>query len=234
MFMRAVMLVERAGVRGLLENTSHTWFFFRIVSSYCLWFACVQASGRVCQTAGCVNHSWSVPLSRVSFGRGVGPEGKSSGVKDKRNGRLVLVHYTVTQHLQFLSPLLSHSCGNDLPTWDSSVWGPYWQDNFGMFCTYSQWILKFHHCVITPEVCRCFCWLKEFTQLFPVFSHYGFSKTHLSGSQSWTQHRKLGTSLTLLQATLSSWLCVPAPPAPPPPFSPISHSWWGWETGQLL
>lgn len=84
----------------------------------------------------CQSFMKSIPLSQVSFGRGVGQEGRSSGVKDNRIGWLVWVHYTVTQYLHFLSFLsLSAAVGlnhQDLHTQLSSTWAPYWQDNFGI------------------------------------------------------------------------------------------------------
>lgn len=77
-----------------------------------------------------------IPPSQVSFGRGVGQEGRSSGVKDNRFGWAVWVHYTVMQYLHFLS-FLSPSTAvglnrQALCTQLSLAWGPYWQDNFGI------------------------------------------------------------------------------------------------------
>lgn len=93
-----------------------------------VWWSVSES--RVCQS-----FMKSIPTSQVSFGRGVGQEGRSSGVKDNRIGWPVWVHYTVTQYLHFLSFLsLSTAVGlnEDLQTQLSSIWGPYWQDNFGI------------------------------------------------------------------------------------------------------
>lgn len=82
-----------------------------------VWWSASES--RVCQS-----FMKSIPASQVSFGRGVGQEGRSSGVKDNRIGWPVWVQYSVTQDLHFLSFLsLSTAAGlnRDLLTQLSST-----------------------------------------------------------------------------------------------------------------
>lgn len=178
----------------------------------------------------------SIPPSQVSFGRGVGQEGRSSGVKDKRIGRPVWVHCTVTQYLHFLSLVFpSTAVGlnhQDLRTWLSSAWGPYWQDNFGILHSLPM-------DTKIPSVCEniwsiqvnpadpLLYWVKEFIHLvhFSSHFHYGFLMTSPSGFHSWTG--KPGNEFDLKPNFPP--FCVSAPP-----LNHFSLGWWGWEMGQFL